>query len=161
MTIKKIFPFFILIVASIAAMIFALAFLWSLDVDSPTLEKQVASTLQLGIPSGIALIVLVWFGAGIDGLLSRIQKKSTRLLTALGVYLVLPTTLCIVLPALLIILISSLMFPDNETNRGFGTGLFLTITAIPAIVGFFFIYIGAGVNALSRWLSGRIWRNTE
>jgi hypothetical protein len=156
---KKIFPFIALILTSIVAVIFALIFLWSLDVDSPTVAEQAKSTLILGIPSGIILILLVWFGAGVDYLLSRIQKKSTRILTALGVYLVLPVTLCIVLPALIIIVTTALMFPSDETSRGFGTGLILTLAAIPAVVGFVFIYIGAGVNALSRWLSGRIWKD--
>ncbi len=142
-------------------MIFALVFLWFMDVDSPTLEAQIVSTLRLGIPSGIALIFLIWFGAGIDALLSRIQKRSTRILASLVVYLVLPGTLCIGLPALIIILFFQSAIPSDEASRGFGTGLFLTLAAIPALMGFFFVYIGAGVNAASRWLSKRIWRDVE
>jgi hypothetical protein len=156
---RKTFP--ILALASIGAMVFALAFLWALDVDSPTVAEQTASTLTLGIPSGIVLVILIWFGAGIDALLSRIRKKSTRILASLGVYIVLPFTLCIALPALLIIVTMNLAFPDSQTNAGFGTGLFLTLAAIPAVMGFLFIYIGAGIGSLSRWLAGRIWREPE
>jgi hypothetical protein len=158
---KKILPILALILTSIGAMVFALAFLWYMDVDSPTVAAQTESTLTLGIPSGIVLVILIWFGAGIDALLSRIRKKSTRILTSLGVYIILPFTLCIELPALIIILTMNLAFPDSQTNAGFGTGLFMTLAAIPAIIGFFFIYIGAGVNFISRWLAGRIWREPE
>lgn len=158
---KKILPILALILTSLAAMAFALVFLWYMDVDSPTVEAQTKSTLTLGIPSGIALVVLIWFGAGIDALLSRIKKKSTRILASLGVYIVLPFTLCIGLPALLIYLVMHLSFPDSQTNAGFGTGLFMTLAAIPALMGFLFIYVGAGVNSISRWLTNRIWRDPE
>ena len=158
---KKTFPYFILAFASVGAMIFALVFLWSMDADSPTVKDQAVSTLQLGIPSGIALIVLIWFGAGIDALLSRIQKRSARILASLGVYLILPGTLCIGLPALIIIVFFQSALPADEASRGFGTGLFLTLAAIPALMGFFFVYIGAGVNAASRHIAKRIWRDVE
>jgi hypothetical protein len=158
---KKTLPILALILTSIGAMIFALGFLWFMDVDSSDVAAQTQSTLTLGIPSGIVLIILIWFGAGIDALLSRIKKKSTRVLASLGVYIILPFTLCIGLPALLIILTMNLAFPDSQTNAGFGTGLFLTLAAIPAIMGFLFIYVGAGVSSFSRWLAGRIWREND
>lgn len=158
---KKAFPYLVLVLSSASAMIFALVFLWFMDVDSPTLQDQAVSTLQLGIPSGIALTVLIWLGAGIDALLSRIQKRSARILASLVVYLFLPGTLCIALPALTIILFFQSALPADEAGRGFGTGLFLTLAAIPALMGFFFVYIGAGINAASRWLSKRIWPEIE
>lgn len=158
---KKTFPYLVLVLSSLVAMIFALVFLWFMDVDSPTLQDQAVSTFSLGIPSGIALSVLIWFGAGIDALLSRIQKRSVRILASLGVYLILPGVLCIGLPALIIIVFFQSALPADEASRGFGTGLFLTLAAIPALMGFFFVYIGAGINAASRQIAKRIWRDVE
>jgi hypothetical protein len=158
---KKTLPILILILVSIGAVIFALGFLWLLDVDSPTIAEQTASTLRLGIPSGIALIVLIWFGAGIDSLLARIKKRSTRILVSLGVYIVLPATLCIGLPALLISLFTLAAFPEGGYNASFGMGLMMTLAAIPAVMGFLFIYVGAGANFLSRKLADRLWPEPE
>lgn len=57
--------------------------------------------LTLGIPSGLALIVLMWFGAGMDFVLSRLKNKSTRVGVSLLTYIVVPLVLCVGLPALI------------------------------------------------------------
>jgi len=157
MKIKRYFPFIVLGVISIAAVIFALIFLWSLDVDSPTIAEKAMSTLRLGIPSGLALIVLVWLGAGLDYGLSFIPKKNLRILASLLVYLFLPAICCIILPSLVIMAVSGVFTSGWNRDSGFGTGLLMTIAFIPAVTGFVFIYIGAGTSSISRWLAGRIW----
>ena len=161
MQIKKLFPFIILGLLSIGAAIFSFIFLWSLDVDSKTAAEQFASTINLAIPSSIALIALVWFGAGLDYGLSRIQKKSLRILASVLVYLFLPAMCCLVFPALVILLISGPFTEDWNSSSGVLAGILGTIVFIPAVLGFFFIYIGAGTNAFSRWLMGRLWKEPE
>jgi hypothetical protein len=49
----------------------------------------------------------------VDHLLARIQKKSARLWASLGIYLFGPGILCIGLPALIIVLFSTSLFPDQ------------------------------------------------
>lgn len=156
MTLRKFLPTLSLILLSIFAILFAFAFLWILDVDSPTVEAQLASTIRLAIPSSIMLIILLWFGAGVDALLSRIANRAKRIWTSLLVYLILPVTLCLVLPALVIMLFSGVFVNGWDSNSGFGAGLFMTIALIPAVTGFFFIYLGAGVHAAARWLAGKM-----
>jgi len=156
---KKRLPIFALILASAGAMLFALIVLWLLDVDSPTVTAKVISTLQLGIPSGLALIALIWFGAGLDYALSRIQKKNYRILASVLVYLFIPGVCCIGIPALLILLFSSGMETQNDT--GFAIGFFSMLAFIPAVTGFLFIYLGAGTSSISRWLAGRIGQKPE
>jgi hypothetical protein len=60
---------------------------------------------RLGVPSALALIVLLWLGAGMDPMLARLKKRSTRVGVSLQTYLVLPVVLCIGLPALVAMLI--------------------------------------------------------
>jgi hypothetical protein len=49
----------------------------------------------------------------VDHLLARIPKKSARLWASLGVYLFGPAILCIALPALIILLFSTSLFPEQ------------------------------------------------
>ena len=156
MTLRKSLPTLSLILLSVLAILFAFVVLWMLDVDSPTVEAQLASTIRLAIPSSIMLIILLWLGAGVDTLLSRIQNRTRRIWISLLVYLILPVTLCLVLPALLIMLFSGVFVNGWDSNSGFGAGLFMTIALIPAVTGFFFIYLGAGVHSIARWLAGKM-----
>jgi hypothetical protein len=153
---KKTLPIFSLIVLSAAAIPFSFLLLWAMDVDSKTVADQFNSTLNLAIPSSIVLIVLIWFGAGLDFAISFIPKKNLRILAAILVYLFLPMICCFVLPALAIMSFSDVFQEGWEGDAGFEAGLLMTIALIPAAFGFLFIYVGAGVNALSRWLAGRI-----
>ncbi len=106
-------PLISLIAVSVLVCLGALVVVWILSVDAKTIPEKIQSSLTLGIPSAIALIILLWLGAGINHLLARIQKRTTRVLVSLGVYLIAPGTLCIGLPALLIVLFSGSLFPQK------------------------------------------------
>jgi len=158
---KKIFPIISLILLSTAAIPFAFIVLWRMDVDSKTFSEQLGSTIRLAIPSVIALVVLIWFGAGLDYAISFIQKKNLRLLASILVYLFIPAICCIGMPALAILAFSGVFQHGWSGDSGFGAALFMSLAFIPAAVGFLFVYLGAGVNFISRWLAGRFWRETE
>jgi hypothetical protein len=161
MAIKKAFPFISLIVFSALAIPFSFLVLWKLDVDSKTIADQFDSTLNLAIPSSLVLIVLIWFGAGLDYTISFITKKNLRILTSILVYLFLPALCCFVLPSLAIMAFSGVFKEGWSSDSGFGAVLFMTIALIPAAIGFLFIYLGAGVNFTARWLARRIWRENQ
>lgn len=161
MTLKKAFPFLSLILFSALAIPFAFLILWNMDVDSNTITDQFNSTLNLAIPSSIALIVLIWFGAGLEVAISFIPKKNLRILASILIYLFLPAICCFVLPALGIMAFSDVFTEGWSGDEGFGAALLMTIAFIPAAFGFLFIYLGAGVNFASRWLAGRIWRENQ
>ena len=158
---KKTLPILGLILLSVVAIPFSFLVLWSMDQDSKTIADQFNSTINLAIPSSIVLILLIWFGAGLDFAISFIPKKNLRTLAAILVYLFLPMICCFVLPALAIMAFSDVFKEGWTGDAGFEAGLFMTIALIPAAVGFLFIYLGAGINSLSRWLAARIWPATE
>jgi hypothetical protein len=230
-------------------------------VDAHTQQEKIQSVMTLGLPFALVLIVLLWFGAGIDFLLNRIKDGSRRRGISVAVYLLLPIGLCVGVPALVAAIIygsfgspigwrqlppvpesavevaaadelsvivrteagayyscvvsspstcweitiapeQSMTGRGNETSTppyaeppgevvsmlglsymdmgeegqvhyalmedgsmwvlqkdankyeaGFATGLFLTIALIPAAAGLLVIYLGAGINALARWLA--------
>jgi len=166
---KKNFPTLMLVLVSLAAILFAFAFFWNsfgapyyrfvARYGMPPPSQSAPSLLKLGtwgLLSGLALDVLIWLGAGLDHWLARIQKP----MIAVVVYLILPGALCICLPATLILAIDAL-FPSPDAYGGgthFFAGLLSVITILPAVFGWISIYLGAGVSALSRWLAARIWR---
>ncbi|MCE9645873.1 MAG: hypothetical protein K8S20_07725 [Chloroflexi bacterium] len=158
---KKIFPMISLILLSAAAIPFAFIVLWQLDVDSKTIAEQLGSTTRLAIPSVITLVVLIWFGAGLDYALSFISKKNLRLLASVLVYLFIPSICCVGMPALIIMAFSGVFQQGWSGDSGFEAALFMSLAFIPAAVGFLFIYLGAGVSFISRWLAGRFWREAE
>lgn len=106
-------PLIILSAVSLLVCLGAFAAIWILSVDAKTIPEKIQSSLTLGLPSALALIVLVWLGAGVDHLLARIQDKSKRLWASLGIYLFGPFTLCIALPALIIVVFSNSLFPEK------------------------------------------------
>lgn len=162
MKFKKKFPLIVLGLLSIGAVFFSIIFVWTVfrGVSQPFAE-HLGSTLELALPSSLALIVLIWFGAGFDYGISLIAKKSHRIWAAILIYLFLPGFCCIIFPALAILAISGVFTEGWNNTTGTGVGLLGTFTFIPAILGFFFIYIGAGASSFSRWLAGRIWREPE
>lgn len=113
MDIKRRLPLLSLIGISILVCLGAFAAIWVLSVDAKTIAEKVQSSLALGIPAALVLIVLLWLGAGVDHLLARIRKKSARVWASLGVYLFGPAILCIALPALVILLFSTSLFPEQ------------------------------------------------
>lgn len=110
-------PLISLILLSLLVCLGAFVGVWILAVDAKTFSEKIQTSLTIGIPIGIpiaiGLIILVWLGAGIDQLLARIQKRSTRVFVSLMVYLFAPGTLCVGIPALLILLFSGSVFPQK------------------------------------------------
>lgn len=107
------FPLLILSVVSLLVCLGSFVVVWILSVDAETIPEKIQSSITLGIPSALVLIVLLWLGAGIDHLLARIQNKPGRLWASLGVYLFGPGILCIAIPALIIVLFSTSLFPEK------------------------------------------------
>jgi hypothetical protein len=83
----------------------ALGVTWILSVDAKTPAEKIQASLTLGIPSALVLIVLLWFGAGMDHILARLKMRSARIGVSLLTYLVVPVMLCIGLPALAAVII--------------------------------------------------------
>jgi hypothetical protein len=95
---KRFLPLIVLILVSLFVFACALGVVYVLSVDAITAEEKMQSLLTLGVPSGIALIVLLWFGAGMDFALSRLK---TRVSVSLLTYIFVPIVLCVGLPALI------------------------------------------------------------
>jgi len=166
---KKNFPTLMLVLLSLAAILFAFAFFWNsfgapyyrceARYGMPPPNQSAPNFLQLGVfilLSGLALDALLWLGAGLDRWLARLQKP----LVAVVAYLVLPGVLCVLLPAACILAVYWI-FPGPSTGEQHFAAGFLTVVAfLPVVFGFISIYLGAGVSALSRWLAARIWRES-
>ena len=261
---KRFIPLISLLFVSFFVCLCAAGAVYVLSVDAHTAQEKFQSVLTLGLPFGLVLILLLWFGAGIDFLLSRIKDKSRRRGMSVAAYLVLPIGLCVGVPALVAAIIYGSMgaptgwkqlpaMPEspvevaaadelsvivrtetgayyscvvsspstcweitiapeqsmtgrgmeistppyteppgevvsmlglsymdmgeegqvhyalledgsvwvlqkdaNKYEAGFATGLFLTITLIPAAAGLLVIYLGAGISALARWMANSI-----
>ena len=158
---KKTLPLVSMLVLSVLTVPFSFLVLWSLDVDSKTVAEQFGNTIKIAIPSALTLILLVWFGAGLDHALSMIPKKSIRILSSILVYVFIPAICCIGMPLLVIAFFSGVLENGFTEDAGFGFGLLSIIAFIPAITGFLFIYLGAGVSSVSRWAAGRIWAEPQ
>lgn len=102
---KRYLPLVVLCCVSLAVSACALGLVWVLSVDARTMGEKLQSSLSLGVPSALALIALLWFGAGLDHVLARLKKTSTRLGVSLLTYLIVPAALCLGLPALAAVLI--------------------------------------------------------
>lgn len=98
---KRFTPLIVLVTVSLFVFACALGVVYVLSVDAVTAEEKMQSLLTLGIPSGLALIALLWFGAGMDFALSRLKNKSTRVGVSLAAYIFVPLVLCVGLPALI------------------------------------------------------------
>lgn len=168
---KKNFPFLILVLVSLGAILFSIGFFWIsfgapyykfiATYGSPPPNHDNFNPWELvawGILSGLALTALIWLGAGIDRWLARINKTALTL----GVYLILPGALCICLPATAIFLIDAMSSSNSQGGeQHFAAGFLTVIALLPAVFGFISIYIGALTSGLSRWLAGRIWREPQ
>jgi hypothetical protein len=97
---KRYLPLISLLLVSFVVCLCAAGLVFVLSVDAHTVEEKIQSTLTLGLPFGLVLITLLWFGAGIDLVISRLRKQGMPIgLSVLG-YLLTPIVLCIGLPAL-------------------------------------------------------------
>lgn len=159
--IKKAFPFLSLILFSALAIPISFIVVWNLDGLSKTVAEHFDSALKLAIPSGLVLIAFIWFGAGLDFAISFIAKKSLRILASILIYLFMPTLCCFVLPSLAIMAFSGVFKDGWQAEAGLESAFLMTFAFIPAVMGFLFIYLGAGVNFTSRWLAGRIWPENQ
>ncbi|HXD08473.1 MAG TPA: hypothetical protein VN653_00320 [Anaerolineales bacterium] len=110
MNIKRRLPVIGLTVLSVIVLIGAILTVWMLSADAKTDAERVRSSFTLGIPFGLLMIISAWLGGGLDHLLMRIEKGSTRKLAALAVYLLVPPAFYIGLPALLIVTISAIFY---------------------------------------------------
>ncbi|HEX6035290.1 MAG TPA: hypothetical protein VFY83_12675 [Anaerolineales bacterium] len=102
---KRYIPLIVLSLVSLFVFACALVVVWVLSVDAKTINEKIQASLTLGIPSALALIVLLWFGAGMDHALARLKTRSTRIGVSLLTYIVVPIVLCIGLPALVAVII--------------------------------------------------------
>jgi hypothetical protein len=100
MNTKRTLPLIVLAVVSLFVFACAIGVVWILSVDAHTTQEKLQVSLTLGIPSALALIVLLWFGAGMDHVLARLKQRSTRISVSLLTYIVVPVVLCVGLPAL-------------------------------------------------------------
>ncbi|HET9914956.1 MAG TPA: hypothetical protein VFQ13_23910, partial [Anaerolineales bacterium] len=105
MNIKRTLPLIVLAVVSLFVFACALGAVWVLSVDAKTMDEKIQASLSLGIPSALVLIVLLWFGAGMDQMLARLKQRSTRISVSVLTYIVVPVVLCIGLPALAAVVI--------------------------------------------------------
>ncbi|MBK8783594.1 MAG: hypothetical protein IPO22_17705 [Anaerolineales bacterium] len=158
---KKILPLISMFVLSALTVPFSFLVLWNLDADSKTVADQFKNALTITIPSSITLILLVWFGAGLDYALSWISKKAIRIFVSILVYVFIPAICCIGMPLFVIASLSGVLEEGFTKDAGFGFGLLSIIALIPAATGFLFIYLGAGVSSVSRWAAGRIWTEPQ
>lgn len=105
MNVKRLVPFIVLSVVSVFVFACAIGVVWVLSVDAKTMDEKIQSSLTLGVPSALALIVLLWFGAGMDHVLARLKTRSTRIGVSLLTYIFVPVLLCVGLPALIALVI--------------------------------------------------------
>ncbi len=102
---KRSLPLISLLFVSFFVCLCATGLVFILSVDAHTAQEKTRSVLTLGLPFALALILLLWFGAGIDFLLSRIKDRSRRRGISVAAYLLLPIGLCVGVPALVAALI--------------------------------------------------------
>lgn len=96
---KRFLPIIVLMLVSLFVFACALGLVWVLSVDAKTMSEKIQASLTLGIPSALVLIVLLWFGVGMDQFMVRRKQNSTRI-GALLTYLLVPAVLCVGLPVI-------------------------------------------------------------
>jgi hypothetical protein len=97
---KRSLPILSLLLVSFFVFICAAGLIFVLSVDAHTIAEKLQSTLTLGVPFALVLIALLWFGAGIDLVLSRWRKRGMPVILSLLMYVLAPMVLCVGLPAL-------------------------------------------------------------
>ena len=160
MQIKRFFPLIILSLLSIGAAIVSFLVLWISSTNSANGTEKFADAIGAAVFASIAITFMIWMGAGLEFGLSFIAKNSHRILASILVFLFLPALCCFVLPALFIIVVPGVL-TDWTTAAGILTGALALLLFLPAVLGFIFIYLGAGASYLSRWLANRIWHEAK
>lgn len=97
---KRFLPWIVLLLVSFFVFACALGVVYVLSVDAKTTDEKLQAMLTLGLPSAAALLVLLWFGAGMDQVLSRLKQRSTRIGVSVLTYIFVPIVLCVGLPGL-------------------------------------------------------------
>lgn len=110
---SKLFPIVGLSILSVLITIVAVIAVWNQATDAETASQRIQTSLGLGISAGVGLSIVLWLSAGMENWFARIQKKNTRILVYLSVYLFVPIFLCVILPGGLILLLSGSIFPQK------------------------------------------------
>ncbi len=160
MKIKSLFLLITLSLLSIGAAIASFLILWISNTDSVNATENLSDAIDLAIYISIAITLMIWVGAGLEYGLSFIVNNTHRMLASVLVFLFLPGLCCFVFPALFIIVVPGVL-TDWTTAAGILTGVLGLILFLPAVLGFIFIYLGAGTSFLSRWLANRIWHEAK
>lgn len=158
--IKRLFPLITLSLLSIGAAVVTFLILWAQSTDSANGTEAFSDAVGVAVFASIAITLMIWVGAGLEFALSFITKNTHRILASVLVFLFLPGLCCFVLPALFIIVVPGVL-TDWTTAAGILTGVLGLVLFLPAVIGFIFIYLGAGTSFLSRWLANRIWHEVK
>lgn len=110
---SKLFPLVGISLLSVLITIGAVIAVWNQATDAETVSERIQTSLILGVSAGIALSIVLWISAGVENWFARIQKKTTRILVYLSVYLFVPIFMCVILPGGLILLLSGSIFPQK------------------------------------------------
>lgn len=110
---SRFFPLLGLSILSVLITISAVIAVWNQATDAVTVSERIRSSLGLGISAGVGLSIVLWVSAGVENWLAHIQKKSTKIVVYLSVYLFVPLFICVILPGGLILLLSGSLFPQK------------------------------------------------
>jgi hypothetical protein len=159
---KKNFSKVNLNILSVIAVIISFVFLFTTfrNYDG-AFVKYLVTTSSLAAVSSYVLIMLIRLGAKADNKLAGIPQKNKRVLYTLLAYLVIPLSCAAIIGILNLISLTG--FTQTSTGRDVGTmfGFFAMFAFLPFVFGSVFIYLGAIVSAISRWVASLIWRESE
>jgi hypothetical protein len=158
---KNNLPRISLSLLSVIAVIVSFGFLWYMLRNSDgTFVQRVMTVIILAAISSIVLIVLIWIGAKVDKSLAGISQKNKRVVLTLLAYIFIPA-ICAAGVGILSLLFATGFGDTWGKDASFGIFFLGMFVAIPFAFGTVFIYLGAIVSALSRWVTSLIWRETE
>lgn len=114
---SRLIPLLGLFILSVLITIGSVIAVWRQATQAGTTSGLIQTSLGWGVFAGIGLSIVLWISAGGEYLLSRIRKKSTRILVYLTVYLFGPLFFCVILPVGAILLLSGSLFPQRGWQR--------------------------------------------
>ncbi len=149
-------------ILSVIAVIVSFVFLFTtFRYNEGTFVKYLVTMSSMAAASSFALIALIRAGVKADNKLAAIPQNNKRTLYTLLAYLAIPLACAVIIGVLNLISLTGFMETSAWRDIGTGLGFFAVIAFIPFVFGSVFIYLGAIVNALSRWAAGVIWRESE
>lgn len=125
-----------------------------------TFLRYLVTIGSLAAVSSFALVALIRVGVKVDNKMASIPQKNKRVLYTLLAYLVIPA-ICGVGAGIISLLFATGFGDTWGKDASFGVFFIGTFVVIPFAFGVAFVYLGAIVNALSRWAAGLIWRESE